>query len=40
MTHIISLHWHKRNVRQKSNCINELQNSKSPLLNVFSTASG
>jgi hypothetical protein len=40
MTQTISQHWHKRNVRQKSVCINGLQNSKSPLANMSNTASG
>ncbi len=40
MTQTISQHWHKRNVRQKSGCTNGLQNSKSPVVTVSSTASG
>jgi hypothetical protein len=34
MTQTISQHWHKRNVRQKSICINGLQNNESPLPNM------
>src|SRR5665213_1216908 len=40
MTQTISQHWHKRNVRQKCGYINGLQNSKSPLLGMSSTARG